>query len=141
LKEYFVCRDVVLLVLFDQDGRFLLQHRDETASAYAGYWGFFGGGVKAGETPKKAIQREAFEELRYLPINLTPQLAIIYHDDKADRHGTKFYFSELCLRKDTLELHEGQGMGWFSVSELTNLKITSSNRLILEKLAERGLQR
>ncbi len=128
-------RDIVLLVLFDQEGRFLLQHRDETAPTYGGYWGFFGGGVEEGETPEKAIQREAFEELRYFPANLSPKLVITYHDEKLDRHGTKFYFSEICLCKDPLELHEGQGMGWFFISELANLKITPSNQSILEKLA------
>ncbi len=128
-------RDVVLLILFDQEGRFLLQHRDEKAPTYGGYWGFFGGGMKESETPERAIQREAFEELRYMPLSLFPQLVISYHDEKHDRHGTKFYFSELCLCKYRLDLHEGQGMGWFSISELANLKITPSNRSILEKLA------
>jgi 8-oxo-dGTP pyrophosphatase MutT (NUDIX family) len=128
-------RDVVLLILFDQEGRFLLQHRDETAPTYGGYWGFFGGGVEDGEKPEKAIQREAFEELRYSPLNLVPRLVISYRDEKLNRHGTKYYFSELCPCKSGLELHEGQGMGWFSLSESANLKMTSSNRSILEKLA------
>jgi len=32
-----VRRDVVLLVLFDEAGRFLLHHRDETAPTYGGF--------------------------------------------------------------------------------------------------------
>jgi 8-oxo-dGTP diphosphatase len=128
-------RDVVLLALFDEERRFLLQHRDETAPTYGGYWGFFGGGIDEGETPAQAIQREAFEELRYLPVNLTPKLVISYNDEKTERHGTKFYFMELCHCKDRLELHEGKGMGWFAIPELASLKITDSNRSILENLS------
>jgi 8-oxo-dGTP pyrophosphatase MutT (NUDIX family) len=126
--------DFVLLVLYNREGQFLLQHRDDTAT-YPGYWGFFGGAIEEGESPEVAMQREAFEELRYSLIDLIPKLIIPYQEQELGRFGTKYYSSELCLKMDSLELHEGQGMGWFAIPEMATLKMKASNRSILEKLA------
>lgn len=126
-------RDVVLFIPFDCDHRFLLQHRDDSAPTFPSYWGFFGGGVELNETPLEALQREAYEELRYRPVSLTPWNIVDYKDEKNGRHGTKFYYSELCRDKSSLELHEGQAMGWFSAAEAKSLLCTPSNIQILKK--------
>lgn len=127
-------RDLALILLLDSEGRFLLQHRDEHAPTYPGYWGLFGGGIKAHETPLEAVKREAFEELRYTPESASPVLTIEYNDDVTGRFGKKFYFSEVCPDKSLLELHEGQAMGWFTLEEAATLKITRTNLSILEKI-------
>jgi len=127
-------RDVVLILLFDREGRFLLQHRDDNAPSYPGYWGFFGGGIEEGETPVDAVRREAAEELRYTPTATAPVLIVEYGDGNAASFGRKFYFAEVCPDKSALELHEGQGMDWFTMEEARNLKITENNLRVIESI-------
>jgi 8-oxo-dGTP pyrophosphatase MutT (NUDIX family) len=53
---------VALIVL--EDGRYLLQHRDQMPGIfYPGHWGLFGGAIEPGETPEAALRRELHEEL------------------------------------------------------------------------------
>ena len=127
---------MVLILLLDSEGRFLLQHRDDTAPTYPGYWGFFGGGIEGTETPLEAIRREAWEELRYKPAITNPILTIDYKNFKTGRFGRKFYFSERCLDASALQLHEGQNMGWFALPEAKNLKIRDSNLVVLENILD-----
>lgn len=54
-----------LLILLDADRRILLQHRDDDAPACPGQWGLFGGAVEPNEAVRRAMVREAMEELRY----------------------------------------------------------------------------
>ena len=56
----------VAIVLFDKKHKILLQHRTNNANRNPGIWGFFGGRIKPGESPLKALYREIWEELRYL---------------------------------------------------------------------------
>lgn len=52
-----------LVIPETQDGRILLQMRDDVAGiAMPGQWGFFGGGIEADEDPKSAVAREFLEE-------------------------------------------------------------------------------
>jgi 8-oxo-dGTP pyrophosphatase MutT (NUDIX family) len=47
-----------------QNGRFLLQHRDNIPGIFhPGHWGLFGGSIDIGETPKQCLVRELVEEL------------------------------------------------------------------------------
>ena len=51
-----------------EDGRLLLQHRDDKPGLPgAGLWGFFGGHLEPGETPSRAFLREMREELGWRP--------------------------------------------------------------------------
>ncbi len=53
------------VILYDDRGRMLLQHRTDDAPTFPGFWSFFGGGVEPGETLEEAAVREALEELSY----------------------------------------------------------------------------
>ena len=116
--------DYVLLFLINPNGKFLLQHRDDDAPTYPGYWGFFGGAIEAGETPVEALCREAYEELRYAPQVVSPMLVVDYTDAKTKRYGTKSYFMEPLQDVPTLELQEGQAMRWLDLEECEVLKIS-----------------
>jgi len=56
---------VALIILYDHEKNFLLQHRTRDAAVLPDYWAFFGGGIKEGETPEDGVRREAYEELNY----------------------------------------------------------------------------
>ena len=51
-----------------QDGKFLLQHRDNDPTIFhPGKWGLFGGSVDKGETLEEALVRELKEEINWSP--------------------------------------------------------------------------
>ncbi|HYN87512.1 MAG TPA: NUDIX domain-containing protein [Ardenticatenaceae bacterium] len=53
-------RTAVCAIIFDAEGRVLLQQRSDN-----GHWGFPGGGVEPGENVAEAIRREVWEESGY----------------------------------------------------------------------------
>ncbi len=125
-------RDVALIVLVDNEGRIILQLRDEKAPRFPGYWGFFGGGIKPNETPVEAVKREIKEELS---INLRDPKLVFKLNYKNDlSYGTKFYFVEHWSDKTKLIQKEGKDMNWFFLDEIKNLKIAKHNKMVFEEL-------
>lgn len=123
------------LLLIRSDGKFLLQHRDAKAPRFPLYWGFFGGGINKNETPKQAMLREIKEELNIDVIDYN--LALKY--DSTDDSGIqekRWIFTAPFEKQRTLTLNEGQGMGWFSVKDLENIKIVLHNKKAIEKIVK-----
>jgi len=57
-------RDAAVAIILQEDGRYLMQLRDQKPGIFfPGYWGMFGGAIDAGETPEEALRRELHEEL------------------------------------------------------------------------------
>jgi 8-oxo-dGTP pyrophosphatase MutT (NUDIX family) len=58
--------DAVAAILVLEDGRYVLQLRDDIEGIfYPGHWGCFGGAVDRGEAPPQALRRELREELEF----------------------------------------------------------------------------
>lgn len=126
---------VVLIVLYDSDNRLLLQHRSGDAGLLAGYWAFFGGGVRDGETLQDALVREVFEEINY---NIkSPQLILEQDFQEKDVKGHLYIFIEAFNQaKSILKLQEGQNWGWFKEPETAALKMVERDRKILKVITE-----
>lgn len=61
---------IVAAVIYTQDGRYLMQLRDDKPGLpLRDHWAFFGGEVESGEAPENAILREVEEELAFRPNN------------------------------------------------------------------------
>lgn len=59
-------KDAVAAIIVLDDGRYLMQQRDDIQGIfYPGYWGFFGGAIEAGETAVEALVREVREEIAF----------------------------------------------------------------------------
>ncbi|MCK5579915.1 MAG: NUDIX domain-containing protein [Candidatus Omnitrophica bacterium] len=124
---------VVVVILYDENGNMLLQHRSEDTPRLPGYWAFFGGAIDAGETPCEAVRREAYEELDYVlqePECIFEQDVVVNNQDV---HMWVFveYFSG---DKNSLKLQEGQGWGWYTLEDTQPLKMIDHDRVILEKI-------
>lgn len=117
-------RNVALIILYDEENKILLQHRDKNIKRLPGYWAFFGGGIENQENPKTAVKRETFEELNYSLVR--PKLIMIQKIK-----NTKYVFVEKCKDKSLLTLQEGQAMGWYAISETKKLKMSVDDRKIL----------
>lgn len=123
-----------LIVLYDIQGRFLLQHRSEDAEVLPGYWAFFGGGVKRHEPLEDALHREALEELSY---SLKSPLLFKEQNFKVRNATGRMYvfidyFNGNSLK---LRLREGQGWGWFNIEEIDSLKMIAHDRRILKSIS------
>ena len=106
------------VIIYDTDGRLLLQKRDQKKTIYfPGLWGVFGGACNNNECPKDSARREIIEELtidmqdnfRYLfHLNIqSPELGGV-----RERHFYCTQFSKDDL--DNIELHEGETFQLFS---------------------------
>ena len=128
-------RDVSVFVLYTLTGHILLQHRTEDALRLPGYLAFFGGGIEQGENPTEALKREIREELSYLVQNPKFLLAQKVRDEENGYENTKYVFVEQ-YQGQSLELGEGQAMGWFLPDETHGLKMVDHDRFVVEQVRD-----
>lgn len=124
-------RNVSVLILYGADKNILLQHRSKDAERLPDYWGFFGGGIEAGESPEQALKRELVEELLY---NVQHPHLLTVQDFKHGEDINKKYVFVEQYKNQPLELNEGQAMKWFPTSETEKLKMVDYDRLIIKKI-------
>jgi 8-oxo-dGTP diphosphatase len=113
-------REVAVGLIVADDGRVLLQHRDDKPGVSgAGLWGFFGGHVERGERTNEAFLREMREELGWQPRHFEHYLT----DDTPPLPGAKGYgarvtshvfAAHLQVPLGALTLGEGQAMALFA---------------------------
>ncbi|MEM6255271.1 MAG: NUDIX domain-containing protein [Cyanobacteria bacterium P01_D01_bin.156] len=104
----------VAIAIIHQNDKFLMQLRDDLPNIlFPGHWGFFGGHIEPGEDADTGVLRELYEEIRYVPKNIT--LFERVEDDGVIRH---FYQTELTVPVDSLELNEGQDLGLCSIDDI-----------------------
>ena len=115
---------VVKAIIYDQECRFLLQHRDNKAGIEEpNCWSFFGGNVEEGETLIEALERELQEELSCKVGQIEKELF------RWDRHPKGILHVCFAVRftasNDDLILMEGQDFAWFSLDEFVDLSLGS----------------
>ena len=104
----------VALAILHQNGRFLLQLRDDLPTIpYPGRWGLFGGHLESGESPLKALRRELLEEISYYVTNPTPFRD--YADSRVIRH---VFSAPLTVEIEQLKLQEGQDLAFLTDKEI-----------------------
>lgn len=126
-------RDVSIIVLVDTENRILLQYRDEKAKRFALEWGFFGGGMKEGETPEQTLYREIKEELAYTPYSPKLIWQQEYTIPELGESGTEYVFLEK-YDGSPLNLSEGGSMQWCTLDEATALPLNTVDRRVVSFL-------
>src|SRR5262245_23393500 len=121
--------DAVAALIVLEDGRYLLQHRDDDPRIwFPGHWGCFGGAVDDGEQPLETLRRELWEELELEP--RAPRYFTRFDFDFGElgltRHFRSYYVVEVAAAEAArLVLHEGQAMAAFSGEvALRDLRVT-----------------
>jgi 8-oxo-dGTP diphosphatase len=101
---------IVALAILEQDGRFLMQLRDDIPTIlYPGVWGLFGGHLERGEDPEIGLKREVKEEINYEVPSLTKFRC--YNDDNLSRY---LYHVPLTVGLEQLVQTEGQDLALLS---------------------------
>ena len=120
-------KDASGCIIATDDGSLLLQLRDDSpAIFFPNHWGFFGGAIEQGETPKDAVAREVEEELTL----------VVDKNRFSDCGKIEMQISNFCLFRyffyvklsqheiATIRLTEGQEFGIFSSAEINSLQLT-----------------
>ncbi|MCA9471192.1 MAG: NUDIX domain-containing protein [Nitrospirales bacterium] len=101
-----------------EDGRYLLQHRDNVPHIwYPDCWGCFGGAAQEAEAPLDTLRRELFEELELVPEQVS---YFSRFDFDLDPIGLKSYYRIYYtiliteVQVSRLVLHEGQKVEAFA---------------------------
>ncbi len=106
--------EVAIAILYRPDGQILLQLRDDIPGiAYPGYWGFFGGHMEPGETPKVALARELWEEIGYQ----IPEAEFFGHYPEPWVQRNVFTVP-LTVELEDLTLSEGWDWGFFTQEDI-----------------------
>ena len=108
---------VVMVVIRNPDGEFLMQKRVE---AKGGDWGVTGGHPKSGETPLEGIVTEVQEELG---LDFSNETFIEYDSgcDGSDCYKMYFVNKDVVLEDITIQEEELSEVRWFSMDELNHM--------------------
>ena len=113
--------DAVAAILQLQDGRYILQHRDDIAGIwYPNTWGCFGGGCDPTETPLTAIRRELEEEIGFTPSQLKPFCSLNFDmSDAGFRIFYRRYYHAVIANEqfENIRLGEGNAFAAFSAGQ------------------------
>jgi ADP-ribose pyrophosphatase YjhB (NUDIX family) len=117
-------------LLFDRDGRFLLQHRDDKPGiANPGRWGSFGGEIEPYETPEEGFLRELDEELGFKPARYELYASFPFASEMG-RILVYVFAALVDVPERQLVLGEGQGMGFFPPDALPDAVVPEYAALI-----------
>lgn len=131
--------NAVGLIIQSDDGKYLLQHRDDKAEIFfPNHWCMFGGGIDHKESPTDAAIRETQEELGIIisPDRLS-YITTLWFDFSFEnaREPYSRIFLAMAISNDEiqqLKLGEGQGMSFLTIEEaLTRVQIAPYDAMAL----------
>lgn len=110
--------------------KILLHKRDNKTKNNPDSWAFFGGLSKKQENPADTFIREIREELG-LQLNLE-LLRTVTHYFNPDFNTHRYIFFAEAKEESLLTLGEGEGYGWFYLSDALQLDLTKRTKQDLQ---------
>ncbi len=113
-------REVAAAVLVAEDGRYLLQLRDDKPSIHMpDHWALFGGSLEPGEPAAAGMVRELEEELGFRARVVSPLGNLALNAEPVDRLWRMHFFAVPFTNADhrAMVQTEGAGMGLFTAAE------------------------
>jgi 8-oxo-dGTP pyrophosphatase MutT (NUDIX family) len=117
-------RHIAAAVMVAEDGRYLLQLRDDKPGLHlAGHWALFGGGIEPGESAEAALRRELVEELGFTAGAVAP-IVVSAHAIWPSAPVYRMSFFAVPFRLEALDRMvqtEGADKGLFTLDEACRL--------------------
>ncbi len=122
LKVPLAPKDAVAALIVLDDGRYLMQQRDDIQGIfYPGYWGLFGGAMEPGETAEEALVREVHEELAFDVRDLRYFTKVVFDFEFAGIGMLDRFFFEVDMAASqlpNLKLGEGRALDTFTADQV-----------------------
>lgn len=115
----------VRILVIDDERVLLVKH------TYSSGWYTIGGGVKAGETPRRAIERELWEETG-ITLKSAPQLFSVYHNPNERRDDYVIFYVGQPQSQAVVHSPEIAAQQWFSLQHLPDDISPATGRRIQE---------
>jgi 8-oxo-dGTP pyrophosphatase MutT (NUDIX family) len=120
--------DAVAAIITVEDGRYLMQLRDDIPRIfYPGHWGCFGGAVGPEEDPVQALARELAEELEMQATSVDEFVRLDFDLRKLGQKQCYRTYYEIKVTEDEVSrfvLHEGAEMRLFAPAQLFDARLT-----------------
>lgn len=123
----------VVAGVIKEGGRFLLTRRRPTSSNPL-MWEFPGGKVESGESDRKALEREIFEELS---VKVKAGERLMEFRERNAQTVIDFVVYECIVKAGVPRKIDVEELGWFDIEEAKALAMTPPDRRILEFLEQR----
>jgi len=111
-------KGISIIFVNDKKQALLLLRDDKPDIPYPNMWDIPGGHVDAGETPEQCIVREMKEEMD-LDLKEFQLLSVMEFTDRVEYT----FWKKLNLDIESINLHEGQEIKWFTEFETRNTKL------------------
>lgn len=124
-------RRIALVLLQNKDKKILMQHRDKDAPTNPDMWGLFGGHIREEEKPIEAAFREIEEELglKVAKLDLFKRYDLIHINREVFIYAGQ---TNIALEQLKKQQTEGQGVGFFSLEELKDMKVVGYVMIVLK---------
>lgn len=127
----------------DGYSKYFLTKRLEEAHQ-GGKWEFPGGKVEEDETVAQALARELKEEVAIEVLSCQPLIKVehTYPGKEGGDGKAKTVFLDVFIVDNFIgepSAQEGQGQGWYALSEFEQLDFPEANKVIIDKLLENSL--
>lgn len=123
-----------VVLLKDHYGRILLQFRDDFSHVKSGgRWGYFGGEIEEGETPRQAVIREIVEEIG-VPIPSSafhPFVRILSTSQKGHQHYV--FICNRPISPSEIKLAEGAGFAFLQKDQLDQFDLIPVVRQVVDR--------
>jgi 8-oxo-dGTP pyrophosphatase MutT (NUDIX family) len=120
--------DAVAAIITVEDGRYLMQLRDDIPRIfYPGHWGCFGGAIAPGECGLGALQRELAEELEMAARDASEFIKLDFDLSQLGQkrcYRTYYEIKITTAEVSGLVLHEGADLRLFAPDELFDARLT-----------------
>ena len=118
------------IILVDEQGRILLEHRsDDPSIMFPGFWGITGGAAQGGESPEEAARREVLEETGLEVEEMRPFR--VYQEEDASGLRYELHIFHAPLPPGEARPGEGQDLRLFSPPELPQLPLAYNHAEVL----------